>query len=98
VRRGCDPLEQPILLLRRDEQGDSVTFLYFPPHRPLVCADETSKQLIAETRVPMPMKPGRPGRFDHEYERNGTANTFMMFAPLEGWRQVTTPHRRAPRE
>src|SRR6266403_70397 len=55
---------------------------------PLVCLDETSKQLIAETRVPIPMKAGRPARFDYEYERNGTANLFMMFAPLEGWRHV----------
>jgi hypothetical protein len=38
---------------------------------PLVCLDETSKQLIAETRVPISMKAGRPARFDHEYERNG---------------------------
>src|SRR6516162_4980198 len=53
---------------------------------PLVCLDETSKQLIAETRVPISMKAGRPARFDYEYERNGTANLFMMFAPLEGWR------------
>ena len=55
---------------------------------PLVCVDETSKQLIAETRVPIPMKPGRPARVDYEYKRNGTANLFMMFAPLEGWRRV----------
>jgi len=55
---------------------------------PLVCLDETSKQLIAETRVPVPMKPGRPARFDYEYQRNGTANLFMLFAPLEGWRRV----------
>ena len=55
---------------------------------PLVCLDETSKQLVAETRVPMPMKAGRPARFDYEYQRNGTANLFMMFAPLEGWRHV----------
>ena len=48
---------------------------------PLVCLDETSKQLIAETRVPISMKAGRPARFDYEYERNGTANLFMMFAP-----------------
>jgi hypothetical protein len=59
----------------------------------LVCVDETSKQLIAETRVPIPMKPGRPGRFDYEYERNGTANIFMMFAPLEGWRHVKVTDR-----
>ena len=58
------------------------------PDRPLVCLDETSKQLVAETRVPIPMKAGRPARFDYEYERNGTANIFMMFAPLEGWRHV----------
>jgi hypothetical protein len=58
------------------------------PDRPLVCLDETSKQLVAETRVPVPMKPGRPARHDYEYERNGTANLFMMFAPLEGWRYV----------
>src|SRR5262245_19151567 len=52
------------------------------PDRPLVCLDETSKQLIAETRLPIPMKAGRPARFDYEYERNGTANLFMMFAQI----------------
>jgi hypothetical protein len=45
-------------------------------------------ELIAETRVPIPAKPGQPVRHDYEYERNGTANLFMMFAPLEGWRHV----------
>jgi transposase len=63
------------------------------PDRPLVCLDETSKQLIAETRVPIPMKPGRPARCDYEYARNGTANLFMMFAPLEGWRHVKVTDR-----
>jgi len=53
------------------------------PERPVVCPNETSKQLFVETRVPMPMKPGRPARFDYEYEPNGTANLFMLFAPLE---------------
>src|SRR5271165_1840587 len=65
--------------------------------RPLVCLDETSKQLTAETRLPVPMKPGRPARLDYEYERNGTANLFMLFAPLEGWRLSQSrrpPHRR----
>ena len=65
------------------------------PDRPLVCLDETSKQLIAETRTPVPMKPGRPARFDYEYERNGVANLFMVFAPLEGWRHVEVTDRRA---
>jgi hypothetical protein len=60
----------------------------------VVCVDETLKQMIAETRVPIPVKPGRVARHDYEYERNGTANLFMMFAPLEGWRHVkVTDHR-----
>jgi hypothetical protein len=63
------------------------------PERPLVCVDETSKQLIAETRVPISAKPGRAVRYDYEYRRNGTANLFMMFAPLEGWRHVKVTDR-----
>ncbi len=58
------------------------------PDCPVVCLNETSKQLIAETRVPVPMKPRQPARSDYENEHNGTANMFMMFAPLEGWRHV----------
>ena len=70
---------------------EDVLEVYQRPHDaeyPVVCVDETSKQLIAETRVPIPAKPGQPARHDYEYERNGTANLFMMFAPLEGWRHV----------
>ena len=66
---------------------EDVLEVYTRPHDPdfpVVCLDETSKQLIAETRVPIPVKPGHPARHDYEYERNGTANLFMMFAPLEG--------------
>ena len=62
---------------------------------PVVCLDETSKQLIAETRLPIPARPGQPRRVDYEYARNGTANLFMMFAPLEGWRQVKVTDRHA---
>ena len=62
--------------------------------RPLVCLDETSKQLIKETRQPIPMTQGRARRIDYEYERNGVANLFMLFAPLEGWRQVEVTDRR----
>ena len=75
---------------------EDVLAVYTRPHdpdRPLVCLDETSKQLIAETRLPIPMRPGRPARCDYEYERNGTANLFMMFAPLEGWRCVKVTDR-----
>ena len=63
------------------------------PEYPVVCVDEASKQLIAETRVPIKAKPGHPARHDYEYERNGTANLFMMFAPLEGWRHVEVTDR-----
>jgi hypothetical protein len=55
---------------------------------PVVCLDETSKRLISETRVPIPARSGRIARHDYEYARNGTANLFMLFAPLKGWRHV----------
>jgi hypothetical protein len=64
------------------------------PDRPVVCLDETSKQLVAETRSPAAMRPGLPARVDCEYARNGVANLFMMFAPLEGWRHVKVTDRR----
>ena len=63
------------------------------PEYPMVCLDETSKQLVGETRVPIAAKPGQPARQDYEYERNGTANLFMIFAPLEGWRHVEVTDR-----
>ena len=62
--------------------------------RPVVCLDEASKQLVAETRLPIAMKPGQPARVDCEYTRNGVANLFIMFAPLEGWRHVEVTDRR----
>jgi hypothetical protein len=64
------------------------------PERPVVCLDETSKQLVAETRIPAAMAPGRPRRVDYEYARNGTANLFMMYAPLEAWRGIKVTDRR----
>ena len=75
---------------------EDVLEVYHRPHdpaRPVVCLDEASKQLIVETRVPIAAKPGQPARHDYEYERNGTANLFMMFAPLEGWRHVEVTDR-----
>jgi hypothetical protein len=49
--------------------------------------------MIIETRAPIPAKPGRKARHDYEYERNGVANLFMVFAPLEGWRLVKVTDR-----
>jgi DDE superfamily endonuclease len=77
---------------------EDVLVVYQRPHdpdRPVVCLDETTKQLIKETRVPIPPKPAQPVRHDYEYERNGTANLFMLFAPLEGWRHVEVTDRHA---
>jgi DDE superfamily endonuclease len=62
--------------------------------RPVVCLDEQSKQLIQETRTPIPAAPGPPERVDYESERNGTANLFMMFEPLAGRRRVKVTDRR----
>ena len=60
----------------------------------LVCMDETSRQQVEETRTPRPAAPGEPAVYDYEYERNGTSNLFMLFAPLEGWRRVAVTERR----
>lgn len=64
------------------------------PDYPLVCFDEASKQLVKETRLPQPVEPGKPAREDYEYERNGTANLFMFFAPMTGWRHVEVTEQR----
>ena len=60
----------------------------------LVCLDETSKQLVKETRQPLPPQPGAAVAYDYEYDRNGVSNLFMLFAPLEGWRRVEVTDRR----
>jgi hypothetical protein len=77
-------MEDVLAVYKRPRDGDY----------PLVCLDETSKQLLADTRASIPMKPGQPERRDYEYERNGAANLFMMFAPLEGWRHIEITDRR----
>ena len=66
----------------------------YDPSRPMVCMDETSKQLVAHTRRSIPAKPGQPERYDYEYERNGVANLFMFFEPLGGVRHVKVTERR----
>ena len=76
----------------------------YDPERPVVCLDETSKQLVAESRQPLPPvpardgKPGRPARADYEYERRGVAALFLLCEPLRGWRHVTVSERRTKRD
>jgi hypothetical protein len=65
----------------------------YDPEVPVVCMDETSKQLVGETRIPLPPAPGQPERYDYEYERHGTANLFLFTEPLGGWRHVTVTDR-----
>jgi transposase len=70
----------------------------YDPRRPVVCFDEQPRQLIAEVRVPLPAAPGRPERVDYEYRRQGTANLFLTFEPLAGWRHVEVTERRTSAE
>jgi hypothetical protein len=66
--------------------------------RPVVCLDETSKQLIGETRTPVPAAPGQVAHYDCEYVRNGVANIFMIFEPLAGQRDVEVTDRRTKKD
>ncbi|MBL4738154.1 MAG: IS630 family transposase [SAR324 cluster bacterium] len=67
-------------------------------HNPLVCMDETSKQLTKETRVPIPANTDHVEYYDSEYERNGTANIFMFFNPIEGKRRVDITDNRTAKD
>ena len=76
---------------------EDVLDLYAEPYdtrRPKVNFDEKSVQLIAETRTSLPAQPGQPARIDYEYQRNGTANLFVMCEPQAGWRHVVVTERR----
>jgi hypothetical protein len=66
----------------------------YDPHRPVVCLDETSRQLLGDTRPPLPCAPGQPVRPDHEYQRGGTANLFLAFEPLAGQRHTQVSEQR----
>jgi hypothetical protein len=66
----------------------------YDPKRPKVNFDETNKQLIQQTRQPLPAKPGQPERYDYEYERNGTGNMFLFIEPQTGWRHLAVTEQR----
>ena len=76
---------------------EDVLDVYAEPYdstRPQICFDERPVQLLGETYAPIPMKKGHVHRYDYQYEREGTANLFMMVQPLSGWRMVKTTKRR----
>ena len=66
----------------------------YDPVRPVICFDESPKQLIGEVREPMPPQPGAPARQDTEYKRNGVRNLMMICEPKRGWRDVLIMQRR----
>ena len=70
----------------------------YDPKRPVVCLDETSKQLIGEVQTPVPAVPGHVSQYDYEYVRNGVANIFMIFEPLAGRREVEVTDRRTKKD
>ena len=70
----------------------------YDPKRPVLCLDETSKQLIGEVHRPVPAAPGQVAHYDYEYVRNGVANIFMIFEPLAGQRDVEVTDRRTKKD
>lgn len=66
----------------------------YDPKRPVVCFDESPKQLVAEVQALLPATPGQVARYDYEYQRNGTRNLFMHFEPRRGWRHLAVTERR----
>ena len=70
----------------------------YDPQRPVVCFDETSTQMLSDTRPPLPAEPGQPMREDYEYRREGTRNLFLACEPLAGWRHVAVTARRTTQD
>ena len=70
----------------------------FDPREPVVCMDESPKQLIGEARVPVRASPGRPARYDYEYRRHGMCNIFIACEPLAGKRMVSVNERKTMKD
>lgn len=70
----------------------------YDPRRPMLCLDETSRQLLGEVTPTLPVAPGHPARRDYEYVRGGVVNLFLVCEPLRGWRHVSVSARRTRRD
>jgi hypothetical protein len=90
----CIPPKQSAEYVFHMEDVLNVYKTAFNPQYPVICIDETFKQLIGETRDPLPAKPGAIERYDHVYTRNGVASLFVAFEPLRSWRTVWVTKRR----
>lgn len=78
-------MEEDVLDLHEEPYGE---------RRPVVCFDEMPYQMVQEKRIPLAPEPGKPGRYDYEYKRMGTANFFVVFEPKKGWRHIDVTERR----
>ena len=83
------PLEQNAEFVANMEDELDVYHRSYEPEYPVVCMDEQPIQMVKETRETLPCEPGKPQRYDYEYERAGTANAFMFAEPLAGKRHVS---------
>ena len=91
----CIPPKQSAEFVYHMEDVLEVYRRPYDPKRPVICIDETFKQLIGDTRTPLPPRPGLVERYDHEYVRNGVVSLFLACEPLAGWRHIAvTEHRR----
>lgn len=88
VKMWCIPPKANAEFVWRMEDVLEVYKRPYDPRFPVICMDESSKQLVGEKRPPMPVQPKQPARIDSEYERKGTCNLFIFLEPLRGWRKV----------
>lgn len=90
----CIPPDEDAHFVCQMEQVLEVYKRPYDPKQPVICMDEMPKQLICETRIPVPTAPNQPARFDYEYKRQGVACVWMFTEPLAGWRMVEVTDRR----
>ena len=93
---GCIPPKEDTSFVCHMEQVLGVYKRPYDPRRPVVCMDEQPKQLIFETRQPLPARPGKPQRVDYQYVREGVCCVWRFVEPLGGWRDVpVTPTKKS---
>jgi hypothetical protein len=94
----CIPPQEDARFVAAMEDVLEVYARPYDPAHPVVCLDEAARQLLQETRPPMPAQPGQPPRHDSEYKRNGTCSLFMLFEPLAAKRWLQVREQRTARD
>ena len=90
----CIPPKQDADFVAKMEDVLDVYTSPYDENCPVICLDEKPYQLLADIREPLPMKQGKPQKFDNEYERNGTCSIFVMVEPLKGWHHANARKQR----